>query len=165
MERMVLPKKLNDQYKFADALEEYVYNNPNELNFLDLLEKKRIPGSKLRFLAANNPYVAEKIENIKEVMSNRWLKAWTQRDSNYREDPSGKMFRYYNKEYDAWLREIEVAKTTAAIERNALRKAQESPISNVINVVVDEVEKTPELKAWKENADRSRIESSPEQKL
>jgi hypothetical protein len=143
MELIVLPKKLNDQYKFIDALEEFVYENPKEMDFLSLLEKKRISGRKLRLLAQNNDYVAEKIENIKEVMSGRWLKAWTERDSDHREKPAGDMFRYYNREYDAFVKAI----GTAAILANVERAQQRS----VINVISDPVERTEAVKAWKES--------------
>jgi hypothetical protein len=138
-----LPQKLNEQYKFIDNLEEFVYENPEKISFEALLVEKRIPKNKLLHLAGKNSYVADKIANILDVMSTRWQTAWVLRDSDYREDPSGKMFRYYNKEYESFLRES----ITDAIKR----KSEVDKQLATINIIEDPIKQTEAMKEWKDS--------------
>jgi hypothetical protein len=137
-----LPTKLDEQYKFIEALEKYVYDNPKIVFFGKMLAEKRIPYKKLMYLAESNPYVADKLDNIRELLSYRWEEAWCMRDSDFRENAASNRFRFYNKEHHAWMNSIEASK----------KDPEQVSMRQPINVCADPVENTEAVNLWMENA-------------
>lgn len=128
------PKKLNDQYKLADEMVEWINNNE------DVLDLDRFPLSKhfspYRFykIARHNKYFEEALEVARYIISSRIKEGWSSRKM----DP--KYCQAMLPEFNIAYREWRIAKIAMVIEAQRKSKAPSN-----ITVIVDRIPTTPQV--------------------